>query len=90
VRVELNRLPDSRHTFVKTPRRLAENAIEVGFHTRPFALATEYGGEPVVPFLCEVTERTLPRTQEVFGVNSPVLRVDETGVEAPALERLAQ
>jgi hypothetical protein len=90
VRVELNRLPDSRHTFVETPRRLAENAIEVGFHTRPFALVTEYGGEPVVPFLCEVTERTLPRTQEVFGLNSPVLRVDETGVEAPALERLAQ
>jgi hypothetical protein len=54
------------------------------------ALPTEYGGEPVVPFLCEVTERTLPRTQEVFALNSPVLRVDETGVEAPALERLAQ
>jgi hypothetical protein len=64
--------------------------MEVGFHTRPLALPTEYRGEPVVPFFCEVTERTLPRTQEVFGLNSPVLRVDEIGVEAPALERLAQ
>lgn len=90
MRMELNRPPDSRHMFVKTPLRLAESAIEVGFHTRPLALPTEYGGEPVVPFLCEVTERTLPRTQEVFGLNSPVLRVDEIGVEAPALERLAQ
>jgi hypothetical protein len=44
----------------------------------------------VVPFFCEVTEQTLPRTREVFGLNSPVLRVDETGLEAPALERLAQ
>jgi hypothetical protein len=54
------------------------------------ALPTEYGGEPVVPFFCEVAERTLPRTQEMLGLNSPVLRVDEIGVEAPALERLAQ
>jgi hypothetical protein len=44
----------------------------------------------VVPFFCEITERTLPRTREVFGLRSSVLRVDETGDETPVLERVAQ
>ncbi|MEA2760461.1 MAG: acyl-homoserine lactone synthase [Methylobacteriaceae bacterium] len=79
-----------RALLVEAHPGLITSAIDVGFHTRPLALPTEYGGEPVVPFLCEVTEQTLPRTREVFGLSSPVLRVDEIGVEAPALERLAQ
>jgi acyl-homoserine lactone synthase len=79
-----------RALLVEAHPGLVTSAIEVGFHTRPLALPTEYRGEPVVPFFCEITERTLPRTQEVFGLSSPVLRVEETGVEAPALERLAQ
>jgi acyl-homoserine lactone synthase len=79
-----------RALLVEAHPGLVTSAIEVGFHTRPLALPTEYRGEPVVPFFCEITERTLPRTQEVFGLSSPVLRVEEMGVEAPALERLAQ
>jgi hypothetical protein len=84
--------PNEAVGLLRPPRTCAfvTSAIEVGFHTRPLALATEYQEEPVVPFFCEVTEQTLPRTREVFGLNSPVLRVDETGLEAPALERLAQ
>jgi acyl-homoserine lactone synthase len=79
-----------RALLVEAHPGLVTSAIEVGFHTRPLALPTEYRGEPVVPFFCEVTERTLLRTQEVFGLSCPVLRVDEMGVEIPAVERLAQ
>ena len=78
-----------RALLVEAHPGLITSAIDVGFHTRPLALPTEYGGEPVVPFFCEVTEATLPRTQEVFGLTTPVLQVDEIGIEAPALERRA-
>jgi acyl-homoserine lactone synthase len=78
-----------RALLVEAHPGLITSAIDVGFHTRPLALPTEYGGEPVVPFFCEVTERTLPRTREVFGLSSPVLRV-ETGLESPPLERRTQ
>ncbi|MEA2838892.1 MAG: acyl-homoserine lactone synthase [Methylobacteriaceae bacterium] len=78
-----------RGLLVEAHPGLITSAIDVGFHTRPLALPTEYGGEPVVPFFCEVTERTLPRTREVFGLSSPVLRV-QTGLESPSLERRAQ
>ncbi len=61
----------------------------MGFHTSPLRLATEYGGAPVLPVHCEASEQTLPRTREVFGLKSPVLRVDEIGIEAPAIERRA-
>jgi N-acyl-L-homoserine lactone synthetase len=78
-----------RALLVEAHPGLITSAIDVGFHTRPLALPTEYGGEPVVPFFCEVNERTLPRTREVFGLSSPVLRVD-TGLASPPLERWAQ
>ena len=79
-----------RALLVEAHPGLVTSAIEVGFHTRPLALPTEYRDEPVVPFFCEITERTLPRTREVFGLSSPVLRVGETGDETPVLERVAQ
>lgn len=79
-----------RALLVEAHPGLITSAIEVGFHTCPLALPTEYCGEPVVPFLCEVTERTLPRTREVFGLTSPVLRADGFGVEATARERWAE
>ena len=79
-----------RGLLVEAHPGLVTSAIEVGFHTRPLALPTEYRGEPVVPFFCEITERTLPRTREVFGLSSPVLRVGETSDETPVLERVAQ
>ncbi len=47
--------------------RTDQEAVEVGFHTSPLCLATEYGGAPVLPVLCEASEQTLPRTREVFG-----------------------
>jgi N-acyl-L-homoserine lactone synthetase len=79
-----------RALLVEAHPGLITSAIDVGFHTRPLALPTEYGGEPVVPFFCEVTEQTLPRTREVFGLSAPVLRIEEADVEAPAFERRAQ
>jgi acyl-homoserine lactone synthase len=78
-----------RALLVEAHPGLITSAIDVGFHTMPLALPTEYGGEPVVPFCCEVTEHTLSRTREVFGLSGPVLRVDEALVEAPAYERSA-
>jgi acyl-homoserine lactone synthase len=79
-----------RALLVEAHPGLITSAIDVGFRTHPLALPTEYGGEPVVPFFCEVTERTLAQTREVFGLSSTVLRVDEIGVETPALERRAR
>jgi hypothetical protein len=52
----------------------------------------------MVPFLCAVTERTLcavterilPRTREVFGLSSPVLRLEEGASRVPLSNAWAQ
>ena len=52
--------------------------LELGWQARPLTLPLEYDGQPVIAIYAGVSETTLERTRQAFGIRTSVLE-DETG-----------
>jgi acyl-homoserine lactone synthase len=63
--------------LVQTHPLLLTRMLELGWHARPMAMPTQYGGEPIVPIFAGVDEATLTTSRAVLGVHRSVLTVDD-------------
>jgi acyl-homoserine lactone synthase len=71
--------------LIETHPLLMTRAIEIGWHVRPLALPTEYGGSPIIPIYAGVDENTVAQSRQVLGIAETVLIIDSAS--SPARER---
>ena len=51
--------------------------MQLGWHVRPLALESVVDGQPVVPLVAYPTEKALPIMRAFFGIDRPVLDLEE-------------
>ena len=72
----------------QTHPQILPRMIELGWKVTPLALPAEFDGQPAIPVLGELDEKTLLTSRQVYGVSTPVLQLDEITAQRRPLPQI--